>query len=156
MNEVSVAQQTAVPPISEATLELTSSQADPERMKKLEAELGDAVILYQKSGGFAGVTESWWVYENGRLRDKAGNEWQLPAEDVAAFLANSKTLGLTQMEPTYIPDGFCCDQFVYSLIVRQGDGIYQTTTADGVETAPQALFQLIEEISTLVAERDTN
>ncbi|MEZ4511015.1 MAG: hypothetical protein R3C62_03995 [Chloroflexota bacterium] len=147
---------TAVPPISEATLELTSSQADPERMKKLEAELGDAVILYQKSGGFAGVTESWWVYENGRLRDKAGNEWQLPAEDVAAFLANSKTLGLTQMEPTYIPDGFCCDQFVYSLIVRQGDGIYQTTTADGVETAPQALFQLIEEISTLVAERDTN
>ncbi|MCA9997667.1 MAG: hypothetical protein KDE56_18040 [Anaerolineales bacterium] len=147
---------TAVPPVSEETTpELTSGQADPERMKKLEAELGDAVILYQKSGGFAGVTESWWVYANGRLRDKDGNEWQLPAKEVETFLANSKKLGLTQMQPTYVPDGFCCDQFVYSLIVRHDDGIYQTATADGVD-APQELFQLIDEVSMLVAERNTN
>jgi hypothetical protein len=147
---------TAVPPVSEATPELTSGQGDPERMKKLEAELGDAVILYQKSGGFAGVNESWWIYADGRLRDKDGNEWQLPTQAVETFLANSKKAGLAQLSANFLPEGFCCDQFIYGLIVRQDDGIYQVVTADGLDTTPQELFQLIDDVATLVADRNEN
>lgn len=148
---------TAVPSVDEATPELPSSQADLERMKKLEAELGDAVILYQKSGGFAGVNESWWVYKDGRLRDQTGNEWQLPVQEVETLLASSKQAGLVQTSMNYLPDDYCCDQFVYNLIVRQDEGnIYQVTTADGLESTPQELFQLLDQVATAIANRSEN
>lgn len=148
---------TAVPPVVEATPEPVTGPTNPELAQKLEAELGDAVMLYQKSGGFAGVNESWWVYKDGRLRDQAGNEWQLPAQEVETLLANSKQAGLIQTSINYLPEDFCCDQFVYGLIVRQDDGnIYQVTTADGLESTPQELFQLLEQISIMIANRSEN
>lgn len=124
--------------------------AEAERMAKLELELDGAVILYQKSGGFAGVSERWMIYENGRVVDAEGNEWQLSAEQVTNFITTTEQLELSQMRESYVPRGHCCDHFAYDIIVRQGERIYRVETADGVDGTPAALETLLTSAAQLI------
>lgn len=125
---------------------------DPAYMKKLEAELDGAVILYQRSGGLAGVAENWWIHEDGRLTDQDGNVWQLPAAEVKQLLAASEQLGQAKVVGNLVPEGLCCDQFIYSLTVRQADGIYQVVTADGLKT-PDMLSKLLATTGKLIEQK---
>src|SRR5688572_14146619 len=52
----------------------------------------DAAIVLRQEGGMEGITEQWTVYQDGRIVDLAGNEWEMPATTVN-FLVTSAVVG---------------------------------------------------------------
>ncbi|MEM7111634.1 MAG: hypothetical protein AAF614_04330 [Chloroflexota bacterium] len=137
-------------PEARSVAETEVEAVDAELMKKLELELSGAVIVYRRSGGFAGVNEEWRIYENGRVVDIDGNEWQLAPEQVTSLITVTQTLGFNDMRTNYVPQGYCCDHFMYDLIVNQGDRIHRVTTADGVSGVPEALGELLAATTVLI------
>lgn len=124
---------------------------------KGEAVMGDAVIVYQRSGGFAGVQEQWAIYPDGQIVASDGRQWQVPSEQVEQLLAEIETLGFFEMDGSYMPLDTCCDRFTYVIMVRHHDDTVKTvTTIDASPDTPPELWRVIDEMSSLVTipERD--
>jgi hypothetical protein len=137
---------TPLPPTAEPpTLE-------PEDTDKGRAVMGDAVIIYQRSGGFAGVHERWTVYPDGRIVTADGREWQVTPEQVEQLLTEIEAMSFFEMEGRYMPLNTCCDRFTYEVTVRSGDKVNTVTTIDAAPDAPPELWGIIEEITRLVSE----
>lgn len=129
---------------------------EPEDTDKGRAVMGDAVIIYQRSGGFAGVHEQWTVYPDGRIVATDGREWQVTPEQVEQLLAEIEALGFFEMNSRYMPLNTCCDRFTYEITVHHGDRVNTVTTIDAAPDAPPELWHVIDEISHWVSalERD--
>ena len=114
--------------------------------------IGDAVITYQRSGGFAGVHEQWTIYPDGRITASDGREWQVAPERVEQLLADIEALGFFEMSGRYMPLNTCCDRFTYEITVRSGDKVHTATTIDAAPNTPAELWRVIDEISRLVTD----
>ena len=74
------------------------------------------VIEFHRSGGFAGLDETWQVYTDGRItksqakNPEAISEYQVKAEQVQALLAEIDELGFFRMQASGSPGIVCCDQ----------------------------------------------
>ncbi|MEW5958790.1 MAG: protealysin inhibitor emfourin [Chloroflexota bacterium] len=114
--------------------------------------LGQAVLLFRRSGGLAGISEQWLIYADGRVTVDEGREWQAGAERVEQLLKTIDTLGFFELDGTYLPLDTCCDRFTYEITVRFDGKINTVTTIDAAPNAPPALQQVISEISRFLAE----
>jgi hypothetical protein len=139
---------TPMPPRAEP-----STPAESEDTGKRVA-IGDAVIIYQRSGGFAGVHEQWTVYPDGRITASDGREWQVAPERVDQLLADIEALGFFEMSGRYMPLNTCCDRFTYEITVRSGDRVHTVTTIDAAPNTPAELWRVIDEISRLVTDSE--
>lgn len=142
---------TPVPPRAEP-----STPVESEGTGKGRVAIGDAVIIYQRSGGFAGVHEQWTVYPDGRITANDGREWQVAPERVKQLLADIEALGFFEMTGRYMPLNTCCDRFTYEITVRSGDRVHTATTIDAAPNTPAELWRVIDEISRLVTDSETD
>lgn len=115
------------------------------------AQEAEIAIVYMRSGGIANLMDEWTVYTDGRVASSDGTARQATPGEVAQLLGEIEALGFFEMNPRYLPRDACCDRFTYSITVRSNGREHTVTTLDAVPDAPPALWQIIEQIGTLVA-----
>jgi hypothetical protein len=114
--------------------------------------MGEAIVIYRRSGGFAGVSEQWTIYPDGRITASDGRTGQVTVQQVEQLLSDIEALGFFELDSRYMPANTCCDRFTYEITARRGDRMHTVTTMDGTPNTPAELQQVITEISRLLAE----
>jgi hypothetical protein len=111
----------------------------------------DIVIIYQREGGFTGITQVWTIYPDGSiLSDPGQNELAIPPERVIDLLAITAEAGFSDMQDSYIPEGNCCDQYTYTITVKLGDQEKSVQTSDG-SAHPEQLTVVLAAIEELIS-----
>jgi hypothetical protein len=108
------------------------------------------VLVYERSGGLAGVSERWAIYGDGRVVTGDGRESHVAPEEIAEVASKAKELGFFDMANKYVPKDPCCDRFTYTITIQGRDGMHTVETMDGTESAPQALWDLLDVIAQLI------
>ena len=133
----------------------TPSEAQTGKPGSNQAE--GIVIEFRRSGGFAGVEETWTVYSDGRVTATGmGNSnsqiesMQVPPEAVGDLLGEIEGLGFFELTGNYMPLDTCCDRFTYEVVVYNGDKVHRVSTIDAAPDVPPTLWQVIDAISQFV------
>jgi len=108
------------------------------------------VLVYERSGGLAGVSERWVIYGDGRVVTGDGRESRVTPKEVAEVASEARELGFFDMADKYMPKDPCCDRFTYTITIQGRDGMHTVETMDGTESAPQALWDLLDMIAQLI------
>ena len=150
-----VPQPTAVPPptaVTENVLGSNTTSQDDSSSSHNEVKLGDALLLFERTGGMMGIgsnDQTWHFYGDGRVTVSDGRSWQVDSQQIATLVKDILALGFTDFADSYMPQDTCCDRFTYTLIIKEGDWVYQTTTMDGADGPPE-LFQAIDLINQFI------
>lgn len=97
----------------------------------------------QRSGGFAGLDETWTLEADGTVFGPDGSTGQLDAAAMADLAAAVAAAGFFDLDPEYLPADPCCDRFAYRVTLSDGTRSHSVVTMDGA-AAPEALFTLIQ------------
>ena len=111
-----------------------------------------AVIVYRRSGGIAGVSEEWVVYDDGRLTAVSGEEWRVAPEQVAQLVAGFEELGFFGLDGDYVPRDTCCDRFAYELTVRSADRVHTIAALDATPDTPDEVWEALRAVGQFIAE----
>jgi hypothetical protein len=98
--------------------------------KSSNLEMGDALIIYVKSGGFAGIHEEW-RFSSGTLVGPDGKEHAITAKTTDALLALLSEKGFLDMVDKSREISGCADCFNYS-VTAVVDGQVKKVGADDV------------------------
>ena len=114
---------------------------------------GDLTIFFKRSGGIAGVNESYSLKPDGSLDTSKGPKQADGGATAAANLAGQiAATGIYSVTPgKYPPVNPCCDRFEYDLTLDVGGKSFSYTTMDGSETAPASLKQTVGLIVRYIA-----
>lgn len=112
----------------------------------------DPVIVYQRSGGIAGVDEEWSIYATGKIVQKDGKEFSVDPVKVAVLLETVETAGLGEFKPASGIGGIsnCKDCFTYTLTLFGDEKPLTISAQDGAKDVPEAFWTLINQIHELV------
>ena len=113
----------------------------------------DIVITYQRQGGVAGITQEWVIYPDGKIIGPGGQEMKVPPQEVIALLAKAAEIESSSLKESYVPDNNCCDQFIYTIIVKVGDQETKVRTSDGAEQ-PEQLTSFLTGIEELLSQAE--
>ena len=113
-------------------------------------DIGDAVIVFHRSGGFAGVDEQWLIYADGRIEGPEGVQRQVEPEQVQALLETITTNEFFALDDSYVPLDSCCDRFSYELTVRLDNNQKTIHTIDDAPEQPQQLTQILSAVDALL------
>lgn len=117
--------------------------------REVTDSLDGAVIIYQRSGGIAGMSERWVVYPDGRVLQPDGQIRHVPPEQVSTLLRKIESLGFFDMNDEYLPQNPCCDRFTHTLTVRRDNQRKHVTTLDATPGTPAALWEAIDAVTQL-------
>jgi hypothetical protein len=136
---------TSTPPPSpvETSADVTDKPSQP--------AAGIALVL-GRSGGFAGTSEQWTVYTDGRVEASDGGRWQVAPEKIAQLVAEIERLGFFELAGRYVPLDTCCDRFTYELSVRSGERTHTITALEAAPNAPVALWDILGTANDFIAE----
>jgi len=112
---------------------------------------GGAVIIYERSGGFAGISEMWSIYADGRVVSGDGEEFTVPADEVAALQAEIEASGIFEMIGTSGLPSACADCFVHQITVSDGEKPNSITIQGGISNPEDPRAKILEEINNLLA-----
>lgn len=132
----------STPPARVATL--------PSAQDASEGKLGEAVIVFSRSGGIAGISNRWTIYANGRITDEAGQEYLVPSSEVDELLAAINDSGFFEAEMPPRKLGFCADCFTYALIVESEGRTAQIRFTDADTDIPQEIRELFGRIQVFL------
>jgi hypothetical protein len=110
----------------------------------------DMFIRYEKTGGFAGLSERWTVTREGQVISETGEEHSASPEQVEALAAELEALGFFELEDSYTPSGACNDCFNYTITVSRGEQVKTVAFVDSGE-APDRLYEVIARIDAFLA-----
>lgn len=141
-----------VPPQGSPTPVGTKSSPLPAKTPLSE---GNPLIVFRRSGGFTGVSESWVIYEDGRVayQEEIKGErttGEIEAQELARLLGLIEETGFFSFGDSYTPQNICCDRFSYEITVYKDGQIKRVATIDGAE-APEGLWTIIGELNRLLA-----
>ena len=109
------------------------------------------VIKFSRSGGFAGRTETFLIYEDGRIVGDQGQERQVTPEQVTTLLQQIEANGFFNLAGSYLPRDTCCDRFIYQITVHQAGQVSTVVTIDGAENQPEGLTSTLTAIMGLLS-----
>ncbi len=111
----------------------------------------EAVIIFQRSGGFAGVNETFFIDVNGRIVGNDGQEQQVTSEQIASILQQADTAGFFELQESYLPRDTCCDRFIYQITMQNDHQSLTVVTIDGAKNQPEALTTTLDTIIGLLS-----
>ncbi|RMH01239.1 MAG: hypothetical protein D6706_02185 [Chloroflexi bacterium] len=114
----------------------------------------NTTIVFHRTGGFAGLDETWRIFADGRISTPAGQEKEVSPEQVAQLVTHLEQAGFFELAPAYLPDDPCCDRFFYEITLITPEQQHTVRTVDGTPDLPPALTLAIEEISTFITTMD--
>jgi glucose/arabinose dehydrogenase len=113
------------------------------------AQLGDVLVIFQRSGGIAGIDETLTVYTDGRieLSDRKGKMTaKVTTDELAALQKLLAGPEFAALDPKYQAAG--ADLFTYKVTVPGGKKPRTVVTMDGAPT-PEVLNQVLVELGKL-------
>lgn len=123
--------------------------------EEVESSLpGDTIIIYSRSGGFAGLQQEWTIYPDGRIDMPDGTQKQVDASQVQTLLDTIQTANFFEMSESYIPLDNCCDRFTYSITVQIDGQSKIVTTIDDAPKQPEQLTTILDAINSLLNDLD--
>jgi hypothetical protein len=105
----------------------------------------DPIVVYHRSGGFAGFDETWSIMIDGRIDHTgrgAGQAGQLTPDRLNRLLAALRSIDLTSIKDSYIGANTCCDRFIYEITINLDGKTKSINTIDAAEGEPTALITL--------------
>lgn len=122
---------------------------------KIPLPEGNPLIIFRRSGGLMGVSESWVIYEDGQVayQEKIKEEsatGQIEAQELAGLLGLIEETGFFSFSDSYMPQNICCDRFSYEIAIFEDSQSKTVTTIDGA-VAPEGLWSIIGELNRLLA-----
>jgi hypothetical protein len=130
---------------SSPTLEVTDTPIDSNKLK-----MDGVVIEYHRSGGFAGIMESWTFYADGRVTSDDGTVYNLTAEKVSILVNEIEALGFFEMSDSSGLFSDCRDCFTYELTVKSGTRIKSVRAVDGATDTVEGFWEIVERINALL------
>lgn len=118
------------------------------RSNRASAITVDTVIIYEREGGFAGISQEWVIHPDGTIDGPGEQAMVVPSEDVAELLTYSTDLELESLATGSATPDACCDQFTYTLTLVVGEQEWSMSTTDTATQSPEVseLFSLVEEL----------
>jgi len=114
-------------------------------------EPAGALIVYERTGGFAGITERWMIYLDGRVTTGEGREYVAEPEQVEALLSAIEQSGFFEWQQARGLPGACRDCFVHSITLA-AEGRPKTISAvDGSSDAPEKFWELVDSIQRFLS-----
>ncbi len=111
---------------------------------------GGAVIVFERSGGFAGKTVQWSLYPDGKVVSGQNTVQTLDQAKVTALVADLKTLGFFDLKDSYGTFSQCKDCYTYTISVKQDGTIKTVSVVEGAKDAPSNLPQIMQKINSTV------
>jgi hypothetical protein len=112
----------------------------------------EPMIVFERGGGIAGVTEQWSIYASGKISSQNGEELTVAPAQVTALLDAIQAAGFYDMKvgPGAASPGTCKDCFTYKLTVNKDEKPYSITAQEGAKGVPDMFWNLINQINDLV------
>ena len=109
-------------------------------------EAADASIIYERTGGFAGITERWMIYLDGRVLTGEGAEYSTEPEKVEALLSAIEQSGFFEWRQARGLPGACRDCFVHSITLAAEGRLKTISATDGSSDVPEEFWELVDSI----------
>jgi hypothetical protein len=119
---------------------------------------GEGVVLvYERSGGLAGITQVFEVHADGRViltsdHETDGMTAKVDPESVKALVLAIERAGFFDLQESYLPEDLCCDRMTHRIVVYRDGQAKSVTTIDGYEGTPDALNQILEALGRFLQE----
>ena len=123
-----------------ATNEPTATVVD------VSTETAHASIIYERTGGFAGITERWMIYLDGRVISGEGREYAAEPEKVGALLSAIEQSGFIEWQAARGLPGACRDCFIHSITLAAEGRLKTISAVDGSNDAPEEFWELVDSI----------
>jgi hypothetical protein len=140
---------TSLPPTEEGVPRGTPTPAPAGEAtpSKGSGESKGLLLVYERSGGLAGVQQVYEIYADGRVvakddRQSANATMQADAESVKELIMAIERAGFFDLKESYLPLNKCCDRMTYRITIYRNGEAKTVTTMDGVENPPEALVQV--------------
>lgn len=150
MGETAAATETAVPAPTETITPTDVPPGIETRTPSEPSSLSDTVIIYNRSGGFAGLQQEWTIYADGRIVLPDGSQKQIDPTQVQAVFDTIATANFQSLKASYVPKDTCCDRFTHVITVQTGSEAHTVTTIDQAPDEPAALTAVLQTINELV------
>ncbi len=108
------------------------------------------VIVLDRTGGFAGVSEHWEIYADGLIRSGKGETFRESPDEIQDLLADIEERGFFEMEDVYGRGSICNDCFEYVLTVSSGGRVKTVMAIDGAPDTPPELLEIFVKITFVV------
>lgn len=120
------------------------SPADP-------SNVGQPVIEFNRSGGFAGLNDTFLIYADGRVESDGRVTFQVAPEAIEAILSQAEAGGFFDLNESYLAKNTCCDRFTYQITLRHSNKENSVVTIDDADNPPDVLRVTLEAIDQLVS-----
>jgi len=107
-------------------------------------------IRYHRSGGIAGVDDTWLFYGDGRVEYSGrgqGHALKLSAGQLDALIAAVRSPEVAALKESYVPDNTCCDRFLYEITLIVDGQTKTVSTLDDAPDQPPALTNLLDALA---------
>ncbi len=113
----------------------------------------DTIIIYERQGGFAGISQEWVIHLDGSINGPGDQQLAAPPEEVQELVETGVESDLESLASKAAEHDACCDQFTYTLTVVSGDEQWSLRTTDTAEQ-PREITELFIMVEALIAEAE--
>ena len=110
----------------------------------------DTIIIYGRSGGFAGLQQEWTIHANGQIVLPDGSQTEIDVAQAQVLFDTVKTANFQSLNEAYMPKDICCDLFTYTVTVQTGNETQTITTMDEAPNVPAELTAVLQTINELI------
>jgi hypothetical protein len=100
-----------------------------------------ALLVYRRSGGFAGIDQTWTLFTDGRMDLPGGRNRSVSAGEAQALVDGLEQMGFFRLDESYGRLGACCDHYTYQLTLVKNGQARTITYIDSAEL-PTVLGQM--------------
>jgi hypothetical protein len=111
----------------------------------------NVVIQVYRTGGFAGVNDTWLIYGDGRVQYSGAGlsqSKQLTTDQMSTL--NAAVRDVLAMPGAYTAKDACCDRFVYDITIMADGQTKIVRTVDAAPDEPQPVTSLLAAIMSAV------
>ena len=112
----------------------------------------DVLLVFHRSGGFAGLVQQWTLYTDGRIEMPGGTQQQVDISQIQSLRDVIQAADFFALAESYVPADACCDRFTYTITVQMDGQTKTVTTVDDAPKQPAQLTAVIEAITTLITD----
>ena len=133
----------------------STSVTPPSTPSHTEASIDDnpasgIVLLYERSGGIAGIHNEWKAYSDGRLESIDGSIGTLSPKELDGVLEEFHKLNFFDLEMKINPFDSCADCFSYRLLINFEGQTNEISWNEASTDTPVNFREILTLINTLI------